>query len=334
MDFGWKKRIFLSLALYVFYFVAARTHATTEVIPRNLKFGDSGDDVVLLQKILNQDPDTRVAFGGPGSPGKETSYFAGATRNAVIRFQKKYAKEVLLPVSLISPTGFVGTLTRHKLESFFLSDNQPTAPTTIQNVSPGSQNSALQGSPQATSSNPNFENIDIFLGKLAELEKAKGLDVATIEQRANSIRQYAATSTNFRTQFEASVKKPATNPQGSSGNFLFNLGTLLRPILDQLAPQAFAITGVPFGGPITFVYPCSCPPNIFLLTIGPPSTAQLLDYVGGTEAFLSYNLPYARFLLGYYMPGSGEACWQLAAPSCIPLPAEGTVEPFVGSSPL
>ncbi|MEX1087403.1 MAG: peptidoglycan-binding protein [Candidatus Paceibacterota bacterium] len=89
---------------------------------RNLTVGSTGEEVRQLQIFLNQDSDTRLATVGAGSPGQETSYFGPITRNAVVRFQTKYASDVLLPLGLSSATGFWGPSSRAMANELIRSD--------------------------------------------------------------------------------------------------------------------------------------------------------------------------------------------------------------------
>jgi peptidoglycan hydrolase-like protein with peptidoglycan-binding domain len=43
--------------------------------------------------------------------------FSLATKSAVIRFQQKYASEILAPLGLKKGTGYVGATTRQKINS-------------------------------------------------------------------------------------------------------------------------------------------------------------------------------------------------------------------------
>lgn len=74
---------------------------------QGLGVGMSKKEVRCLQAILNQDQETQISTG-IGSLGKESVYFGPKTMIAVKKFQKKYG---------IPPTGYVGPLTRQKLNS-------------------------------------------------------------------------------------------------------------------------------------------------------------------------------------------------------------------------
>ncbi len=88
---------------------------------RSLTQGDTGADVMALQKFLNGSADTKVAVSGAGSTGSETSFYGPATAAAVSNFQVKYRTDILSPVGLVNATGFFGPSTMAKANALCVS---------------------------------------------------------------------------------------------------------------------------------------------------------------------------------------------------------------------
>jgi len=115
----YKKLFYVLLFLILF----TTTTKAESVINRTLSIGMSGEDVFILQNILNLDTSTQISQTGPGSIGNETSYFGPLMKQAVIKFQEKYASEILTPAGLSKGTGIVGLNTRLKIEKLFFNQN-------------------------------------------------------------------------------------------------------------------------------------------------------------------------------------------------------------------
>ena len=81
----------------------------------DMKKGAQGMEVQELQKCLAKDPEVYPEANTSG-------YFGTLTHEAVIRFQEKYADEILTPVGLSSGTGTVGRSTRAKLNELCFQD--------------------------------------------------------------------------------------------------------------------------------------------------------------------------------------------------------------------
>lgn len=112
----------------------------------NLTVGSTGADVMNLQKMLNSSADTQLASSGVGSPGNETSYFGSLTRAAVMKFQTKNG---------ISPVaGFVGPITRAKLNTMGGAAVTTTTPTTTTTLPTGGALSVSAGTQPTASLAP------------------------------------------------------------------------------------------------------------------------------------------------------------------------------------
>ena len=81
----------------------------------HMRFRDYLVDVKYMQIILNADPETRLIESGVGSPGNEVERFGNLTRNALMKFQQKYAEEILYPWGITEPTGIAEIQTLKKL---------------------------------------------------------------------------------------------------------------------------------------------------------------------------------------------------------------------------
>lgn len=305
---------------------------TPNVLTANLSLGALGADVTLLQKILNRDPDTRVASTGPGSQGNETSYFGALTKVAVIRFQEKYAGEVLAPAGLTRGSGYVGSYTRAKLNVLSVLTTASASAVPTPPVSEPIPTIPTPSAPPAAPKNPNLKNLDTFLSAIDTVSAAQGLPTATLSLIKAQVLKDVATTTDLRASFVKTVQGAAaqsTQDASLSGRVL---ALLAQPFSYMFGPQsALAASETAFGGPLLYSYFCACS-GTWLLTLGPlpPSYAVLLTYQPGSQAYLSYNIPATEWLLGKY--SSNGQCQIYIGVGCVSAPSQGMITPTVGSS--
>lgn len=112
---------FILVVILTFFVLPNFGNAEMKLLLKDLKKGDTSADVKILQQILNQDPATRVASFGVGSPGFETMYFGTLTETAVKKFQEKYKAEIFSISGLSAVTGKLDVKTRTKMNTMSLS---------------------------------------------------------------------------------------------------------------------------------------------------------------------------------------------------------------------
>jgi ABC-type transport system substrate-binding protein len=101
-----------------------KAQLTGDALTRDLQRNDSGENVRKLQQCLAQDPDVYPE-------GTVNGNFGSLTFKAVVRFQEKYAEEVLAPLGLSKGTGKAGELTRTKLNALCFAGSGETIPFTL-----------------------------------------------------------------------------------------------------------------------------------------------------------------------------------------------------------
>lgn len=97
---------------------------TSPPFTKNLSYGSKGEEVKRLQECLAQDPEVYPE-------GTVSGYFGKKTKEAVIRFQKKYARDILEPIGLTRGTGDVKAMTRKKLNELCVSSEREVIPLRI-----------------------------------------------------------------------------------------------------------------------------------------------------------------------------------------------------------
>lgn len=334
---------FFALPSYIFAATVAFSFT------RTLSAGMTGNDIKELQKILNSDPMTEVANTGPGSSGQESTYFGALTKDAVVRFQVKYGSQILAPNGLTAGTGIVGISTRAILNGLELTTEPPAsvAPVTPKPVVQTSSNTSIlpnsgvnTAQPRASSStttsvNPNLQNLDKFISAIDTVSKKQGISATSIAQVEDQVRKdVMSTTTDLEQAFVNIVQKKAAAAASSGSPFDKILGRLSLLLADSFSPKkASAESGSPFGGALLFSFFCSCSGN-WLITVEPlpPTFVALLTYEIGSQAYLTYNIPYTTWLFGEYT--GGAQCQIVIGTGCATIASEGAISPTVGSSPI
>ena len=128
----------------------------TITITKSLKVGSKNSEVKALQQALAQD---KTIY----PEGLATGYYGPATRNAIIRFQKKYG---------IEPVGYVGPLTRKKLNEIYGTVSaSSSAQASSAASSAASAGTAVTTTPSASKAQQ-IQQIQTLINQLLEQVKA------------------------------------------------------------------------------------------------------------------------------------------------------------------
>ena len=347
--------IVILIATLAFAGLSMSTLHASELFARNLRLGDSGQDVFRLQALLNSNPLTAVASFGPGSPGLETLYFGTLTLNAVTRFQELYRSEILTPLALYSGTGYVGPSTRAKLNNLPLSNQSTTSPQPLSTF-PAVNRSFENRNQQLT--NP---GLNSFLTYTKQAALKSGMSDEKIKLIEESIISQAESGDNLDQIFVAErLKRGLTQTRSiqeirrdtlsfkqslSSNNFSSKVlarslerylpalsKSSLAPLINSLAGKKVIAQSLPVGGLVTYRYLCTCS-FTWLITLSGP-TYGTVDYETGTQAYQSYNLPYATNLLGNTQTTGSPICVSEPEAECgvVISSTNGLLTSVVGSS--
>lgn len=203
---------YLWIVIVVAFGLSTYAHAD---LSRTLRLGMRGEDVRELQVFLNSDPATRIVESGIGSPGYESTYFGVRTVQAVLRFQAKYASEVLTPAGLLYPTGIVGILTRQKIAQLRSPSSTIPLPGTAAVAEPLATPSPVVTAPRIDSISPDIITRDNQVVTLTgSFDPSSNIVVLSSESKDG---MYATTS-----------------PDGKRVSFPFSF-SLVRKLQQQLA---------------------------------------------------------------------------------------------------
>jgi hypothetical protein len=236
----------------------------------NLKLGSKGTEVMNLQKFLNKSSDTQVAASGAGSPGNETSTFGPATKAAVIKFQNKYAADILTPNGLSSGTGNWFASTRAKANAL-CSTGGSTGGTTTPGSTPGTlavsagsqpaNSLAPQGSARVPFTNftlSNTSNAAVVVNGITVTRTGLASDavfagVVLLDQNGLQI----GTPRTFDTNHMATIGETMTLQPGQTMTFTVagNMAANLSAYAGQVA--ALQVTGVQTSSTVSGSLPIS-----------------------------------------------------------------------------
>jgi len=248
----------------------------------NLRYGEDSADVQQLQILLNKDPATEVAAAGPGSSGQETTFFGPATLQAVIKFQNKYASQILAPVGLVVGTGYVGPSTIAELNQLLLARNPSATPVSLIAPNPTFPSSASSISATQTQNQTQYQTQNLTgtpgLFQASPFEVAPG-STTTL------------TGTNFLTDNTVSVGGTEV------ANVLSGNGSDLVVTIPTSTPAGPTKISVDNSNPIYLMVTLSPQPGPVITSVSPTIVTSLSQpiTISGSGFTPSSNIIYSPF---------------------------------------
>lgn len=274
---------------------------------KNLRYGTKGDvDVSFLQTALSKE--------GLMNENMATGNFYGITLKAVKEFQKKYN---------ISQTGFVGSLTKAKLNEKYNCSSQTIAIST-QGISlvPKINEVSLSISEAGTLITLKGENFDKVNNTIYA-----GYDVfRNIPSGDGKTLTFIFSPPALEDLKSVSISLPfgfyVENKNGLSNVGLYNLTfekkitydifNFFKGLKNFFHPKESLALGIlPFGGKILYTQYCC---NGIMLAVGPPQGGTFI-FTGTSQLYAYYQIYRAGpWVLGDYIPGG--TC-QVVASECV-----------------
>ncbi|MDQ5949393.1 MAG: hypothetical protein QG589_519 [Patescibacteria group bacterium] len=100
------------------------------VFSTNFGYGSSGQKVADLQAVLEKEGFTI------NNQEKDKDVFLASTQSAVSKFQEKYRDDILVPTGLERPNGFIGRVSRLKLNEIYGCDQSTSTPVQVSPTNP------------------------------------------------------------------------------------------------------------------------------------------------------------------------------------------------------
>ena len=240
--------------------------------------------------------DTAIALSGDGSLGMETKMFGARTKTAVIKFQEKYAADILIPNGLAKGTGIVGPTTRKKLNSLCASSITITALPGVTVVNPAAASSLTVTFPQQpahtlapngalyvpfTSITLTAGNTDVTINKILVERSGPAHDNAFAALELLDESGFVLSTAYLRSNHQTSFNDSFTIPANTSMTVTI-AGDMAADLTDYVGQVAYLqINAVEADAPMAATFPIR----------GTGQTINATLTIGSASATLSPNDP-------------------------------------------